>query len=325
MIPRIGLVGGGHWSNRMHVPAAQRVQASGLARYAAVCDLDSAAAASGAASLDARPYTDLGKMFREVHPDGLVLVVHCATTPSLILEAARLKVPFLAEKPPAPDTAVHRRLLAAVGNLPHMVGYNRRHAPYTTTARAWMGDEVPQTVTALFSRYRRRSEDFTTTAVHAIDAALFLATGTVAAARIEIARAGEVRNFFIDAWTDAHTRVSIHVTPDTSTRQEHYIVRGPTRSAHVAFPHPGMIDFPGYVELQKEARTIARKTCTDYGIAEDDQPALAGVRAEHERFAQMLCGKAEPISTLATSLPTQLLREQLTRQTDTRLSFDWTP
>lgn len=324
MPPRICLVGAGRWSTSVHLPALQRLQASRLAEYSGVCDLDAAKARAYASALDAAPHTDLDAMLDDLHPDGLLLITGPGQLPDVIRTAIGRGIPFLCEKPPATDAETHRELRDAAGALPHVVAYNRRHAPYIARAKEWLEGAELQAVACHFARHRRRDEDFTTTAVHGIDAALYLAGAELETARLEVAPAGGVVNFFIDGWTTNGVRVSILVTPDTGSAQEHYTIRSADRTVALAFPQNPMVDRPGWVELHQENRVAARLTAADFGLADDDLSALIGVQAEEERFARMLAGEAVSISTLATSLQTQQLREQLCHPGLTeRISVDW--
>ncbi|MGQ9661805.1 MAG: Gfo/Idh/MocA family protein [Kiritimatiellia bacterium] len=321
--PRICVVGAGDWSTRMHLPAMKALGEEGRAEYVAVCDLDETKAARYARELGARAFTDLDEMLRDVRPDGLVLVANSSATPELIALAIARRMPFLCEKPPATDTVTHRRLLEQVGQLPHVVGYNRRHAPYMTKVKEWLAEEQLVSVTGLFARYRRR-EEFSSTAVHGIDAVLYLSGDCLAEARVEIAPAGEVWNFFVSGWTRENVRVDLIVTPDTATNEEHYIVRGLRRSARVAFPHHTTVDFPGGVVLFEDQRCVAQLGPEQFGIARTDAPRIGGIVAEHERFVNLLNGsESRAISTLRTSLPTQELRGLLQNRAPARTHFHW--
>ena len=324
MTPRMAVVGAGSWSTEMHLPAARRVQAEGLADYVGVADLNPEAARPYAARLDAAAFTDADEMLRKTEPDGVLLLVRQHDMPGLIATMAELGLPFLCEKPPAPDTQTHRRLIEVGGDLPHVVAYNRRHAPYVQQAKAWLEGVRPHLVLCEMVRYRRREEDFSGTAVHGIDTALYLAGEPLAEARIEVAPVEAVNNFFIDGWTTGGTRVSVLVTPDTGSRQEHYTVRSIDRNVLVAFPMRHMIDCPGYAELHDDREVAARITNEDLGVEPDDHPALLGVRAEHERFARIVAGEASSVATLANTLQTQQLRERLYQPgISERTRFGW--
>ncbi|MBN1809443.1 MAG: Gfo/Idh/MocA family oxidoreductase [Planctomycetes bacterium] len=311
-VPRICIVGCGNWSTRLHLPAILGLVKAGLVSCAGVCDLNRDAAADYAAALGTGAvYTEAAAMLDRCRPDGLAIVVDCEASPRLAMLSIEKRVPFLIEKPPAPDTPTHADLLSAVAGLPHVVAYNRRHSPYVSRAAQWMAGHVPQVVTALMTRHGRREPDFSTTAVHAVDTALFLAGGRLASARIEAVKVSGVFNFFISAVNDIGTRIAITITPDTASAQEHYAVRSLDRSAVVLFPHPGVIDYPGRLDLHEKNSIAARLEPGDFGIRHDDEPALAGISGEYRLFLDILSGAAEPVSTLLTSLDTQLIRASI--------------
>lgn len=312
---RIAIVGAGSWARNMHLPAIKRVRDLRKAAYAGVCDLDRPSAESYAAELGAKAFTDFSAMLAGLRPDGVVLLAPPSATPSLIARCVEAGVPFLTEKPPAPDAATHRRLLDSVGTLPHIVAYNRRHAPYIRQALEWMRDVPLQAVCCDFIRHARRDADFGTTAVHAIDAVQCLARDEFAEVRVEVAPADKVANYFISGWTATGVRLELRITPSTGSAREHYLMVSSGRNVVVAYPQPPMIDLPGYVELHERNRVTERKTANDYGLTPDDLPGLGGIVREHELFAEMLEGTATACSTLRTSLPTQVIRDCLTAMT----------
>lgn len=309
---RLAMLGAGRWSSRMHRPALRRLCDDGVVQVVGVCDRDAAAAEAWAEGFDKPPlFSDPETMLDQSRAEGLVIVTPLDVTAEMIRLAARRQVPFLAEKPPAPDSTTHQALHDTVGNLPHIIAYNRRHAPYMTEAVEWMRDAPTHTVTCMFVRYHRWEEDFTGTAVHAIDTARFLAGGDLAEARLEAASTDHAVHFFLNGWTDRGVRVDILITPDTGSSMEHYWLRGSMRSARVAFPFPHTIDLPGGVELHETNQIAQRITAGDLGVSAEALEVLDGIVAEHARFASMLRGQAEAVSTLKTSLQTQVLREEL--------------
>lgn len=305
----------------MHLPALAGLIRSQNVTCAAVCDLNEKLASqyaqqlASAAGLDSSPqvFRDMQAMLDTCSPDGVLVLVAPAAASSVSSQVARRRVPFLAEKPPAPDTPTHRRLIKEVGDLPHVVAYNRRHAPYVVQARQWMQGLRPQSVTCLFSRYRRRDPDFTTTAVHAIDTVRFLANDDYATLRIEAAPAGPAINYFVTGWTRGRTRVDILMTPDTASAVEHYTIRAADRAVFVSYPQPSMMDVPGFVELHEQNRVVQRMSARDFDIAPDDASTLCGILGEQASFCRVLRSQAESVSTLAGTLQTQQVREALSQ------------
>lgn len=308
---RIGVVGAGGWSTRMHQPALKRLQGEGCVDYAAVCDLDADKAKAYAAELDAAVFTDLDQMVSECQPDALVIIAPVSITPKLIQAAAERGLPFLTEKPPATDLATHQRLIDVVGDSPHVVAYNRRHAPYITRAQEWMRDAEIQAVSCDFLRCNRRDPDFTSTSIHGVDASLCLTGQAFANVRIESTPYKGIFNQHLTGWTTGGIHVSIRIQPATGRSEEHYLISSTERVVRLAFPQPNVIDEPGYVELNVKNEVADRKTAADLGIADDDHPMLCGIYHEHLSLIELVEGRAKAVSTLATSLQPQCIREAM--------------
>jgi len=164
---RIAVVGAGSWARSMHLPVMKRIQASGRAECAGVCDLDAGKAGSLAGELGCPPFGSMDAMIDAVRPDALVLLVHPDATPEAV------------------------------------------------------------------------------------------------------------------------------------------------RAAEVAFPHPCSVDHPGWVEPHEEDRIAARLGPSDMLLDSGDAPSLCGIRDGHPRFLDMLESMTQSLSTLSSTLATQLVREAL--------------
>ena len=248
-------------------------------------------------------------MLETEKPDGLIILVKPDATPGLIREAVKSRIPFLTEKPPSTTVSVHRALIDATGDLPHVIAYNRRFTPYAAAAREWLGPDALHVVQARMCRFGRLEPDFTGTAVHAIDAALFLAGGQVAEARLETVRRARAYDYFMTAWTQDDRRIELVTMPDSSFSEERYVLTSDSRSAAVTHPDQGKAS--GQVSLfeaDEEKHTLGP---ADFGTADDDWPALSGILAEHHHFVDLLEGRSPSPSTLQDTLNTQRIREAL--------------
>ena len=147
----------------------------------------------------------------------------------------------------------------------------------------------------------------------AIDAVRYLAGSDLESLRIETAPTGQTFNYFLTGWTQQGTRIDILITPDTASSEEHYIVRATHRSAVVAFPQPNVMDLPGFVELREENRVAQRLRPEDLGMEPHDLPALGGIVEEHAAFYRAVRENTQTYSTLADTLQTQQIREELAR------------
>ena len=309
MTKRLAIVGLGGWASSMHLPVCRRLQEEGRARYCGLCDHDKAKSQSAAASLGGKPYGDLGEMLAAERPDGLIILVKPEVTPRLIQNAIEFRIPFLTEKPPAPSVSVHRRLMEGAKGLPHVIAYNRRFTPYAAKAREWLVGQPLQSVEASLCRFRRREADFTGTAVHAIDAALFLAGSRVVEARVEAIRKDAILNLFMTAWTAENCRMQLVITPDSAFTEEEYSLRATARNARIVHPQQGLD--AGRVRLFEDNELRQDLSARDFGMAENDWPSLSGILAEHQNFIELLEGKRPSLATLEDTLNTQILREAL--------------
>ncbi len=163
---------------------AAKVHGPSLARYArkregvvlaACCDIDEERAAQFARDFGfARTYGDIGEMLHTERPDAVGMAVpeaHAARLGAIVLRAG---IPLLLEKPPGRTLEELHTLLEAQrhGGAPASVAFNRRHAPLARALRQRIAALPQGSVQCLLYdmlRVDRRDEDFSTTAIHAID------------------------------------------------------------------------------------------------------------------------------------------------------------
>ncbi|MFH1377146.1 MAG: Gfo/Idh/MocA family oxidoreductase [Planctomycetota bacterium] len=308
---RIAIVGAGQWSEMMHLPALFKTRDRRSAEYCAVCDLDRSKAEDYAAKLGCAAYSDIDAMIRAENPDGLALLASPSALPALIRKAAAASIPFLSEKPPAPNAIEHQRLIETVGGLPHLIAYNRRYSPYIRKAVEWLRGLSINYVSARFTRHRRFDADFTSTAVHAIDATRCLLGSDIKNVRIDIRKTGKTSSFFLNGVSVKGAHFDIAISPDTGAAMEHYWIHSADRAVFVSFPQPPVVDAPGKIECFEANQSIIVLTSDDFSITPDDLPSLAGITGEHDAFIELLDTGRTPESTLARSLQTQHIRDDL--------------
>ena len=156
---------------------------------AGCCDLDASRAESFRREFGyGRAYTDPAAMLDAERPDSVVVVVPVARTVavgSLVLERG---LPLLLEKPPGATLPEVDRLIAAAERggrpVPHQVAFNRRFAPLVRELRRRIEQAGPlQHLHYEMTRVERRDPDFSTTAIHGLDAVRYLAGCDYAQAR----------------------------------------------------------------------------------------------------------------------------------------------
>ena len=208
------MVGCGEHAVSSHGPAQAKQAAldSGL-ELAACCDVDGTKAEHYRERFGfKRRYADFEAMLDDERPDAVALVVPVPLTCDLGCRILERGIPLLLEKPPGETVAEVDRLLAAAlagggagREVPHQVAFNRRHVPLVSALRRQLDalDEPLQHVRYEMVRVNRRDRDFSTTAIHAIDAVRFIAASDFADVRFRYRDWPDlgpgVANIFMDA------------------------------------------------------------------------------------------------------------------------------
>ena len=132
--------------------------------------------------LRARSYADIDAMLDAERPDAVALVVPVRLTCEIGVRILSRGVPLLLEKPPGQpcrkSTALAAAARAGGASVPHQVAFNRRYVPLVAALRDRVDRRPPgaplQHVRYEMVRVNRRDPDFSTTAIHAIDAVRFI-------------------------------------------------------------------------------------------------------------------------------------------------------
>jgi myo-inositol 2-dehydrogenase / D-chiro-inositol 1-dehydrogenase len=229
---RICMIGCGEFARLCHGPSQRTcVALHPEVELAACCDTDPIRAQAYARSFGfSRHYTDILAMLDAERPDAVVLAVPPATTcrvASLVLEHG---FPLLLEKPPGMTPAELDRLIAATegGGAKAQVAFNRRYMPVMLKAREILdADFPPESVSRIdyeMVRFNRWEPDFSTTAIHALDAALFLARSPYVAAELHFQPQSqgerEAVNVAIEADCASGSQVLINIQPVTGRNAE---------------------------------------------------------------------------------------------------------
>jgi len=223
MSDKLCLVGCGWFSNHFYGLAIRElVAAHPAAEFAACCDIVEERARSFRETFGARNhYTDLGTMLECERPAAVLLAV----PPSITHEAATLvlerNIPLLIEKPPGLTIAQWTGLtaLAARRGTPTQIAFNRRYMPALIHARdilqkAFPPEDISQIKYEMI-RHSRLSEDFSTTAIHALDTLLFLTRSALREARLSFSAAATRQpcRITLDATTVSGINVRLDILP----------------------------------------------------------------------------------------------------------------
>jgi len=249
-------VGCGEHARVAHGPSQARCarERPGLV-LAGCCDLDPARAESFRRDFGyARAYGDPVVMIERERPDAVVVVVpvaHTVAVGSLVLERG---LPLLLEKPPGETVKDVDRLIAAAEGggrvVPHQVAFNRRYAPLLRELRRRLAEAGPlQHLHYEMTRVERRDPDFSTTAIHGLDAVRYLAGSDYAQARFryhELEALGPgVANILVDAVMASGATAHLAFCPVAGVLVERAVAHAHGHSLSLHVPMWNGVDAPG--------------------------------------------------------------------------------
>jgi predicted dehydrogenase len=296
---RFAVIGCGWITGALHAPSyAQIMREQGGLEAAACCDVDAARAEQTRARFGfGRAYTDPLRLLAEERLDAVCLNVPPALTCELACAVLRRGIALLTEKPPGLTTAELEQMIAAAeaGGAAHMVAFNRRWMPLARELRARLGDRPVEHVQYSMVRAGRRDADFSTTAVHAVDAASFLAGSAYRALRIgyqELPEEGPgAANFYLDAEMVGGAQVRIAATPLAGATIERALVAARGWSADLRCPVGN--DGAGRLEIYaggKPEAVVEGAACADG----NEEWRLGGFYQENQAFFNALLAGERP-------------------------------
>ena len=291
------MIGCGAFARQLHGPVQRHCAQEGAdLTLAACCDVDAGRARDYSRDFGfARCYTDVIAMLDAERPDATVLAVQPEFTCGVASRVLARGIPLLLEKPPGISRQELARLIeaAATGRAKAQVGFNRRYMPVISRARRILDAEFAGTPIARIDyemlRFDRWDPDFSTTAVHAIDAVCFLAGSPFRAAHLAyqpfVQGGREAFGVSVDLDCVSGTRARIEIQPVTGGNSESAKIHALGQSLAIRVPFPGKHIDDGAVEhwqgdgLVAAFRPEGRDPSETMGIADETNAFLAAVRS----------------------------------------------
>ena len=302
---RLCTIGCGGQSRTAHGPShARYAREHPDVELAACCDLNGDLAERYRTQFGyARAYTDLDAMLAAGRPDAIFLIVPVERTASLGARLLARGLPLLLEKPPGLTLAECDQLLAAAGDTPHQVAFNRRFAPLIREA----GRRRPaglQHVRYEMIRVNRRDPDFSTTAVHGLDAVRFLADSDYRRVRFHFQPLPQfgptVANAYLDAELTSGATAHLAFCPVAGAVIERATLHGHGSTILVDIPMWNGHDGRGRLVVSESGAVTG-----DWpGTAFSDGPAMfeeSGFYAETASFLDDLRAGRRPACNLAAT------------------------
>jgi predicted dehydrogenase len=311
------LIGCGGIVSGMHAPAYRLYREKHPDfEMAACCDLDKARAEDLQAGFGfARAYNDYHAMLAAEKPDAVAVIVSESASAQVGMDVLHARIPMLIEKPPgrfSHETAL-LAAAAAAGHVPCQVAFNRRYMPVLAVMREMAAGEEIQQVSYELVRCERRDRHFSDTAVHAIDAARFLANADYRRVRLayqEMPQYGEgVCNMSLDGEMTSGARVEIRICPMSGASLERAAVHAHNRLLLGFTPAWGGIDSPGRIEDFRGGAAPVIHAFKSSEVFESN-----GFYAENEAFFDAIAAGRAPSPDIASAMNVMRVKECIDRR-----------
>lgn len=266
-------IGCGSMATAVHGPSYARYAAEHPdTLLAACCDLDAARAETFRARFGfARCYTDIRTMLDAEKPDAVCLVAPVEFTCALSCLILERGLPLLLEKPPGLTVAEIDRMIAVAhaSGAAAQVAFNRRFTPLLLRLRTLLQEQVApgalQHLQLDFTRTGRADPDFSTTAIHGIDAARFLAGSDYREIRFHyqpLPRHGPtVANVFLNAIFENGMTAQLNFCPMAGEVVERVTLHADDQTFRLHLPIGNSRDAPGRLQRMRKNECLLDVPC----------------------------------------------------------------
>lgn len=264
---RVCMVGCGGFAALAHGPAQRRYAASHHDVELVACsdpDADRARQFGEATGYRAH-YADTQAMLDGEKPDAVILAVPPTSTCRLAASILERGIPLLLEKPPGMNRSELDTLIDAANKsgASAQVAFNRHYMPVMQRAssivRADFGAGLPWQLNYEMERCNRWDPDFSTTAIHAIDGALFLG-GPLHTVNIRCypQRRGELEtaSVLLDGESASGARILISIQPVSGRNAESVRIQALDQSLFLTLPLSPQRNETGQLEHWRKGEVV---------------------------------------------------------------------
>ncbi len=242
----------------------------------------------------ARAYADIDLMLDTEKPDAVSLCLPCEITAAISAKVLEKGYPLMLEKPPGVDPQETLALIAAAEKTktPNMVAFNRRHTPLLKKFRQLIS-ELPtgvQNIQYDMFRINRKDPDFSTTAIHAIDAVRSILGSDYSYVNFHyqaFPEIGEtVTNIFMYAEFESGATAQINVCPVAGTVVERAVANAYGHTISMNLPVMSSTEKVGSVTHIEKKVVVGEYSGNDEGIF--DGPAIFETNGFYAQFASFI-------------------------------------
>lgn len=254
-------------------------------------------------------YTKYAAMLDEIRPNAVCLAVPPPLTCELGCDILRRGIPLLLEKPPGLTTLEVDRLIAAAdsGHTPNQVAFNRRYTPLIVHLKALLAAHCPTGIQHLhydFTRVGRTDADFSTTAIHGIDTACFIAGAPYAHIRFQYQEFPElgptVANIFMEGIFTSGTTVHLAFCPVSGAVTERATACALDHSFYLQLPIWNGYDAPGHLQHIHKGALVSDDSGPQISGSNEDF-ILNGFYAENEAFLEDIRAGRHPVGDVRSA------------------------
>ena len=310
---KICMIGCGEIANGYHGPAyRQYAQEHQDVELAACCDRNIMKAAQFSNRFGFnRYYDELGKMLEIERPDVVCLCVQPENTYQISLKILQMGIPLLLEKPPGMTIAETDKMIAAAeeSGTPNQVAFNRRFTPLVQVLKQILetnfSPEAIQYVRYDLTRVNRTDPDFSTTAIHGIDTARFLAGSDFTYVRFHYqefpALGPGVANVFLEGSFQSGATAQLSFCPIAGVITERAVIHAFDNTFFLNLPIWNAFDAPGrLIHIDKEQMVqdisglVASGSGEDYitnGFYSEDKSFFDDIRSRRRPKVDIKSGR----------------------------------
>ena len=291
---------------------------------AACCDINEEAALAYKEKFGfERCYTDYNEMLDKEKPDVVSLIVPVHLTKSMAIDIMKKGFNIILEKPPGKDVDEINEMIdeAQKSNVNVRVAFNRRYAPLLIKLKELIkesGEEITN-ITYQMYRHNRRDKDFSTTAIHAIDAVKYIAEVDYKKVNLTYQNrfdVGEnVKNIYLECELEKNIHAHIDLVPLSGAQIERISLNTMNHTYFVQLPIQGCYDQPGEILHLKQKQLVEK---IDGASLVDSEAYFegAGFYNENRLFFEHIRNNNEIICDLATAIQSVELEDCVRKSVD---------
>lgn len=308
----ICVVGCGNVAQRYHGPSYRRYAAHHPeVELAACCDLDEGKAVLFKEQFGfSRCYTCMDQMIDIEKPHAICLIAPVHLTATLSSGILAKGIPLMMEKPPGLNSKETSELIrsACLHQTPTQVAFNRRYTPLVLKLKELLQSHCEQGehVHILYRMLRtgRKDPDFSTTAIHGIDAVAYLAGSryrNVAFRYHERSEMGSgVADIHMECRFESGVMADLDFFPVAGRVAERLEVTALNHSYVLELPLEGTLDYPGRLLQIKNNRIVLNLSGPD--LSEAEPYILNGFYKENEIFFDDIRQGRKPAGDIESGL-----------------------